>query len=289
MNRRNYIAIAGSSLTLLAGCTTGEESTDGETSTTATDSPGTESVTETPTDTPTPEPDPKATITDAGLLRERERYTDLARDIGSVGLGGEVIVGLEYELPVKDGAVSAIIQATVYDDDDTELDRSSMDSDAVVQDGSAFVSHEGWFAFDTSDWHTGRYTIELVINATEYGTTADPVTVEFDIVEPLGESDVALELVEKPNTIRVNEPFDLTYNIRNVSDRDSSLTVDAVVVDHEEVDAVELERDLSGNIPAGGREQFSEVDFSTNVTGEFTYRIPELGVGFPFTVEPPRD
>ena len=286
MNRRNYIASLGSGLTLLAGCATGDGSDEGETNSTATE---TETATETSTPTPTPEPDPKAVITDVGLIRERGRYPDLARSITSVGRGGEAIVGMEHRLPVKEGAASAIIQATIRDDDGIEIDQSSMDPDAVIQDESEFVSHKAWFAFDTSGWDTGSYTIELLVNATNYGTTADPEKVEFDIVEPLGDGDVTLELVEKPNTIRVNESFDLTYNIRNVSDRDSSLIVDTVVVDHEDVDAVELERDVSGNIPAGGREQFDETDFSINVTGDFIYRIPTLGVEFPFTVEPPQN
>lgn len=285
MRRRNYIASLGSGLTLLAGCATGEGSGEGETNSTATE---TKTATETPTPTPTPEPDPKAVITDAGLIRERDRYTDLARSITGVGLGGEAIVGMEYKLPIKDGAVSAIAQATVYDDAGTQLTQSSMDADRVVQDESEFISRQGWFAVETDDWTTGSHTIELVINATNYGTTSDPMSVEFDVVKPLGPEDVELELVEKPTTIRVNKEFDLTYNIRNVSDRDSSLVVDTVFIDHQELEGIELERDITGNIPKGGREQFDEADLSFRVAGEFTYQIPELDVEFPFTIKPPK-
>ncbi len=77
---------------------------------------------------------------------------------------------MEYNLPVKDGAVSAIAQATVYDDAGTQITQSSMEVEDD-EDDFEFESRDGGDDVDVeTDDRTNSATTNRsrVMNATDY-------------------------------------------------------------------------------------------------------------------------
>lgn len=262
MDRRAYLTALGATAAAVSGCSEGD---------------GT--ATPTRTSTTTPEPTPR--VTDAGLLLDRDEYATLDDDIESVGQGGLLVVGTEYDLPASDGSARGLVEARVFDRDGTRIETNTTEVN-VVTDGDR-VNRQAWFAFETADWDRGSYTAEVLVNSDDYGTRSS-TEVGFDVVEPLGPGEVEMEVVEQPDEIVVRERFDMTIAIRNLSDRDSSLVVDSVVTTREGGSTIELPAETRENVPADGEVLDRREDMYFNKPGEHTHRYEAVDAEFSFTV-----
>lgn len=273
MRRRAYLTAVGSGLAVLGGCSGG-------------DSEATPTATPEPTPEPTPEstPVPSPSVTEAGLLLDREEFSALDSDIESVGRGGEAIVGATFEMPAGGGSVRGLVEATVYDSENSDVASNTSDISAVVDEGQQYQRRTVWFAFDTESWAQGRYAAELNINDESYGTSADATTVEFDVVEPLGEGEVEIEQVDPADQIFVDEEYTMEFTATNVSERDSSVVVDTVTLEYEGREA-QFDYVITENIAVDGAVTVTLEDLSFNVPGRYTFRLPEQDAEFVFTVE----
>lgn len=276
MDRRTYLTGLGAAVAAVSGCSEGNST--GTTTDTAT---GTASTTE--QGTPTAEPDPTPSVTDAGLLLDRGEYATLG-DIDSVGQGGLLIVGVEYEVPASGGNAQGLVEMRVFDDD-TRLDTNTTEVN-VVADGDS-VGRRTWVAFDTADWEPGSYTAEVLVNSDSFGTTAS-TAVAFDIVEPLGPGEVEMFLADFPDDAVAREAFEWTLGFRNLADRDSSVVTDIVTVDPARADSVETETQYRENIPAG-EETTVDKTLRLSIPGTYTYRIDAIDAEVDFTLSPPEE
>ena len=273
MDRRAYLTALGVAAAALSGCSQGDRTTS------ESDTPTGSEPTE-PTPTATPEPTPQ--VADAGLLLDRGQYAALDRTIRSVGQGGDLILGVEYSMPVNGGAVRGLVETRVFDDAGERVDTNTMEVSAVADGDSA--SREAWFAFDTADWEQGSYTAEVLVNSEADGTTAS-TEVPFDVVEPLGPGEVELRLAEFPESAVADEEFTWTLGFRNLSDRDSSLVTDTLTLDPARADPVKVASETRENVPAG-EEILVEEEITLNYPGSYTYRLDEVDAEFGFTISP---
>jgi len=282
MDRRAYLTALGAAAAAVSGCSEG-------------DNTGTASQTETADGTATPseratataeQPDPTPRVTDSGLRLDTDSFTSFD-DIDSVGQGGILIVGVDYDLPVSDGSARGLVEARVHDSDGTELSTDSEEIDAVATGDSEFHSDSSWFAFDTSDQEQGSYTVELLINSEAHGTSTS-TEVPFDIVEPLGEGEAEMYIAEFPDDAVAREEFEWTVGFRNQTDRDSSVVTDIVTIDPARADSFEIETQYRENIPARG-ETTVDKTLKANIPGTYTYRIDAIDAEVSFTVSPPEE
>lgn len=283
MDRRTYLTTLGAAAVALSGCSEGDstETTSGTTAGTATP---TERPSATPEETPTETPpDPSPTVTDAGLLLERGAYATLG-DIDSVGQGGPLVVGVEYDLPASGGSARGLVETRVVDSDGARLDTNTHEVD-VVADGDS-VSRRAWFAFDTTDWDRGSYTAEVLVNADGYGTTTS-TEVSAGIVEPLEKGEVEMYIADFPDDAVAGEEFDWTVGFRNLSDRDSSVATGIVTLDPATGDSVALDIPYRENVPAGGTTAVERTDIRVNQAGSYTYRIAAIDAEVSYTIQPP--
>lgn len=267
MDRRAYLTALGATAAALSGC-----SEENRTGTTATP---TERASATPERS-----DPSPRMTDVGLMMGRGEYTTLG-DIRSVGQGGSLVIGTEYDLPASEGSASGLVETRVFDSEGTRLDTNTTEV-TVVADGDS-VSRQAWFAFGTADWTPGDYTAEVLVNSHPYGTTVSE-TVAFEIVEPLGAGEVEMYIDEFPDDAVASEEFDWTLGFRNVSDRDSSVVTDTVLLDPARGDSVLLDVPYRENVPAGGETTVPREDIKITRGGTYTYRIEELDAEVGFTL-----
>lgn len=277
MDRRAYLTALGTAAAAVSGCSEGDSTETADDTATADGTP-TEAGTATPEQS-----DPTPTVTDAGLLLDRGEYATLG-DIDSVGRGGPLVVGVEYDLPASEGSARGLVETRVLDDSGTRLDTSTAEVD-VVADGDS-VSRRAWFDFDTIDWERGSYTAELLVNSDSYGTTAT-TEVAFDVVEPLGEGEVEMYLAEFPNDPVAGENFDWTLGFRNLSDRDSSVVSGIVTLDPAYSDPVALDSPYRENVPAGEAVQVEKTDFRINRPGTYTYSIARVDAEVSFSLGVP--
>jgi hypothetical protein len=273
MDRRAYLTALGAAAAAISGCSEG-------------DGTGTENGTATTDGTPTAaatQSDPRPTVTDAGLLLDQGEYATLG-DIDSVGQGGLLVVGVEYDLPASEGSARGLVETRILDDDGNRLDTNTSEVDVVADDDS--VSRRAWFSFDTFDWEPGSYTAEVLVNADSYGTTAS-TEVAFDVVEPLGEGEAEMFLAEFPDEAVAQENFDWTLGFRNLTDRDSSIVTGIVTLDPAGADPVALDSPYRENVPAGEAIEVEKTDFRINRPGTYTYEIARLDADVTFTIGRP--
>jgi hypothetical protein len=273
MDRRAYITALGAALAAVSGCSDGDS-----TQTTGTPTGSPESTGQPSDQTPR--------VTDAGLLLDRGQYDDLQDDIEGVGQGGELIVGVEYDLPVSDGAARGLVEIRVVDDEDGEVAVRTAEIDRVVGDDSEFDSRQSYAVFDTTSWETGSYIAEVLVNDEGHGTTAS-TEVPVDVVEPLGAGEVELRLAEFPDEVLAGEPFDWTLGFRNLTDRDSSVVTDTVTIDPARKEPAELDIERRENVPVGEEILVEQEGLRFSHQGSYTYRIDELDAEFSFTIQPP--
>ncbi|MDS0281864.1 hypothetical protein [Haloarcula onubensis] len=282
MDRRAYLTALGAAAAAVSGCSEGDGTGTANQTKTA---DGTPTVTEQATPA-TEQPEPTPSVTDAGLLLDRGAFDGLG-DIDSVGQGGLLVVGVEYDLPVDDGSARGLAEAGVRDSDGTELSTDTEDVDAVVTDDSEYHSDRSWFAFDTASWDQGSYTAEVLVNAEGYGTSAS-TEVPVDIVEPLGPDEVEMYLAEFPDDAVAREEFTWTLGFRNLSDRDSSVVTDTVTFDHAGDEPITISSATRENVPAND-ETLVESDIRVPYSGAYTYRLPAVGAEVGFTVGYPEE
>lgn len=267
MDRRSYLTGLGAAVAAVSGCSGGDS-----TATTGT---------ATSTATPTPEPEPSPRMRDAGLLLDTGPFTSIDDELDSVGQGGKLVVGAEYDLPASDGSASGLVEMRIFDSENSRVDTKTTEVN-VVADGD-HVSRRVWFAFGTADWTPGEYTAEVLVNSNIYGTTVSE-TVAFEIVEPLGAGEVELYIDEFPADAVAGEEFDWTVGFRNLSDRDSSVVTDIVVLDPARGDSVRLDIPYRENIPAGGSITVRRTDINITRAGSYTYRIDALDAHVSFSI-----
>jgi len=272
MDRRAYLTALGATAAAVSGCSEGN-------STGTENDPATESTDPTPTPKPTPQ------VADAGLLVDRGEYAALDRSIEGVGQGGELIVGVEYRMPVSGGSVNGLVEVRVLDDAGERVDTSTAEVDAVSDGDSS--DREVWFAFDTADWERGSYTAAVLVNAEAYGTTT-ATEVPFEIAEPLGEGEVEMRLVEFPDDAVAGEEFTWTLGFRNLSDRDSSLVTDTVTFDPARQESMTISSETRENIPAN-EEILVENEIAVPYADSYSYRLAEVGTEVSFSISPPEE
>jgi hypothetical protein len=289
MDRRAYLTTLGASAVAVSGCS-GDSTADGTATGTDGTATPTERATATPEDpseqTPTEDPpDPTPTVTDAGLLLDRGEYASLG-DIDSVGQGGPLVVGVEYELPASDGSARGLVETRIFDGDGVRVDANTTEVD-VVADGDS-VSRRAWFAFDTADWERASYTAEVLVNADSYGTTTS-AELSVEVVEPLDDGEVEMYIAEFPDEAVASEEFDWTVGFRNLSDRDSSVVTDTVTLEPAGDDPVVFDIAYRENVPAGEATQVDVADNRFNYPGSYTYRIAPIDAEVSFTIQPPEE
>lgn len=281
MDRRAYLTALGTAAAAVSGCSGGDGTGTANQTKTADGA-----ATPTERATATAEPDPTPRVTDSGLRLDTDSFRSFD-DIDSVGQGGILVVGVEYDLPVSDGSARGLVEARVRDSDGTELSTDSEEIDAVATGDSEFHSDSSWFAFDTADQEPGSYTAELLINSEAHGTSTS-TAVPFDIVAPLGEGEVEMYLAEYPDDAVAREEFEWTLGFQNQTDRDSSVVTDIVTIDPARADSFEIETQYRENIPAG-EETTVEKTLNVNIPGTYTYRIDAIDAEVSFTVSPPEE
>jgi len=293
MDRRTYLTTLGAAAVAVSGCSGGD-------GTATTDRTGTDDGTATPTaratgtseqtpaeQTPTEEPpDPTPSVTDAGLLLGSGRHATLG-DIDSVGQGGPLVVGVEYDLPASGDSARGLVEVRVRDTDGTEQVTDSTEIDAVVAGDSEFHSDSSSFAFDTTDWEQGSYTAEVLVHSESYGTRAS-TEVSAEVVEPLGEGEVEMYLAGLPDDPVAGEEFALALGFRNLTDRDSSLVTDTVTFDPARRESVTFSSEKRKNIAANDQ-LLAKTTIGVPYPGRYTYRLREVGAEVSFAVGAPEE
>jgi len=276
MDRRTYLTALGGAAVALSGCSEGD-STESDT---ATGSPATGH-----TPTRTSEKTPRPTVRTSGLLLEPDAF-DTLDSTDSVGRGGTLVLGLDFDLPVSDGAAQGLVEARVFDSSDSRVASKTSSVDSLADDGTESARHVAWLSFDTTGWALGSYTAELLVNDRSYGTTVSTAEA-FDVVEPLGPGEVELRLAEFPADVVAGETFGWTLGFRNRTDRDSSVVTDTVTLDPARSAPVELDIAYRENVPAGEETLVEIEDNSLRYPGTYTYRIDDIDAEVSFTVSPP--
>lgn len=221
MRRRTYLGALASAVAL-AGCT--GDGGDGEATPTPTAEP-------TPTETPTPTPEPTETPTPTPTEPQIERanlvwgagsgdwLTENAID--SAGIGAAVQLGFDYVFPAERSNPEGRLKARVMDTSGStvQTEEFGFDFDAADTD---LIDEIGWAAVDMDGQPAGSYTAELTLTNRYTREASDPARIEFDLVEPLHPSDVALRDY-RPQTVGVGESFRFELDLENRSSRDSSI------------------------------------------------------------------
>jgi len=221
----------------------------------------------------------------SGLLLEPDAF-DTLDSTDSVGRGGTLVLGLDFDLPVSDGAAQGLVEARVFDSSDSRVASKTSSVDSLADDGTESARHVAWLSFDTTGWALGSYTAELLVNDRSYGTTVSTAEA-FDVVEPLGPGEVELRLAEFPADVVAGETFGWTLGFRNRTDRDSSVVTDTVTLDPARSAPVELDIAYRENVPAGEETLVEIEDNSLRYPGTYTYRIGDIDAEVSFTVSPP--
>jgi hypothetical protein len=249
----------------------------------------------TPTDTPTPTESPTPTATpapelpemiDAQLVTEWESPGDLeANAIEAVGRGDRAVLAFEFSMRPHSGEVDIRAQIIVEDESGAIVDSVTEHQSRLV-DSDGPVTLEWAYVTSSSEWSTGSYTAEVLVQDETSGETSDAVTHDFEIVEPLGIGEAEVYRAT-PDSVHEGESFDAELGLRNTSGRDSSIVSD---ISHRtgqneawqtfQSDAVVLA--IPGN---DGEVTWTSSRWSLSGTGGHQFRIDAIGDDWVLNVE----
>lgn len=174
-----------------------------------------------PTETPTPMPT-KPAIERANLVwggGSGDWLTEKA--IESAGVGAKVRCGFDYVFPAERSNPEGTVEARVTDASGSTVQTAEFSFDFDASD-TELIDETGWIAIDMDGQPAGSYTAELTLSNRYTRETSDPARIDFDLVEPLQSSEVALR-DNRPRTVGVGESFLFELDFENRSSRDSSI------------------------------------------------------------------
>ena len=286
MDRRTYIGTVASGIGLFGGCLGGGGSarTPEKTATltptgTAVSTPtqtATETATPTDTETPTetPTPTPNAPQIEAASLIWDSAGQDLVatKAIESAGRGSVVIVGIRYNIHLEPGRFDPHARAEIYDADGIRVDTADHQFDWEIAE-SRFHRGTVYFTFETRGYSTGRYEAEVTLTHEGTGNTSDPVRFDFELVEPLQQSEISL-LQSSPAAVPAEEPFDMQLTFRNSADRTSSF-VRTLSISYGEGGTQQPVGEFSLHLPANSTVTHPFEDLSLPRAGEYRFQFQD--------------
>jgi hypothetical protein len=243
--------------------------------------PDTNSPTPTPTATPVPSPEVELITPISGWTG----YGDVRQNrMESVGQGGTLLIGFRYRIKSHGGVHNALQQVRVYDDEDTRVAIDSYEDRQLI-DRDGYISWENRLSFDTTGWDQGTYTTEILIEDLENNTVSSQVEREFDIVSPLGPSEVKLTEVDAPDAVSVGQPYSFELTFENTGSRDSSLVSKLSSKYRGETDwSTSSSTAFRLPIKAGRTNNWSSDEVSYNFPREVMFRIDEISETWTQTV-----
>lgn len=264
MKRRAFLISAG--VAAAAGCSSSSDTSDSNTEET----------------TPTGTPEPELTIEATNLVSHWESYDDvLSNEMASVGQGGYANVGVRYNIPVHDGEVEETVQATIYKDGSSV--NSWKNEDQRLVNDQSYEGRELVDFFETEGWEKGTYEAEVIVRDEISGQNSEEKRFEFDVVEPLGQSEVTLESVGTPPDIETGENFSFTLDLANDSERDSSI-VTPFSARYENREWTEDDETFLLNLPAGETRSWESNEISLDTEGTYEYRLDNIEINWTITV-----
>lgn len=295
--RRRLLRTAGAAgIFGLAGCAGGdddESATTSEPTSTATptaeptpartDTP-TDTPTETAADTPTPTPQPELRTVNPITTEASERSDVTENRTSAFGKGGFVYIGAVLVVQIHDAEVDTLIEATVRDSAGEIIEEESQRVKTEEADEVGASEVGAWFRFDAREWEKGTYTAEVRARDVIVGTETGTVETEFEITDPLDESEV--RLVSTPDSVRIGEDvFGGEVVIENVSERDGSVVTSVSSSgDGGDTFVVSLER-ATHNFTANSKGA-PDFDLTAENSGEFVIRLDDYDLEFELTIEP---
>lgn len=273
MRRREYVAVCGGAFGGLAGCLS-----DGGSESTPTTTPV---DTSTPTETPEPKP-PEIKV--VNLVTSWETFGDVVDNrVEASTPGAPITIGYRFDLESHDGEAHSLEQVEIRDENG---DRVAIDQrdDRQLTDDSGYSTWEGGMTFDTSGWERGEYTAEVKIRDEVAGKTSESSSTEFELTEPLSESEVSFVDVECPARVDTGEPFTYEFSIRNTGNRDGAFRTNISIKDRYS-DWYSNDEFWYLTIASGdvGSAESGEITFDE--AGEYTYRIDAIGETWTIRVE----
>lgn len=281
MNRRAFVALAGS--VTLAGCSGTSSSTPTERSstteaTTRQTSPETERTTteteSTTTETTTSAPSP--TIESADLLTHWNEFGDVEKNaVNAVGLGSTAVIGWHYSLPIHDGKSEETVQVTIYDEEGPSV-TSRQKSDTHITNQTGSDEWERWFGFETADWEKGEYFAEILVRDDVSGKNSGVTEVNFTVNEPLGKGEASIESTQYPDSVTVGEEVTFELTFANTSNRDGSIvsSLSARYNDGSWQSVSDSKFEL--NVGANSTRTWNGNAVSFDSAGTYTYRLDDV-------------
>lgn len=303
MLRREYLRGTGvAAMAVVAGCTGGSDDGGAGSPTpteSATPSPSpTASPTPSPTPTPTPSPTPEPTPTPTPEARKPEievlslvtRWQDFGdaveNQLDAAAVDSAITIATRYDLLIRDNTFDVLQQYRVRDPSGSRIALEKFE-DSQLTDSNGLQTWEGAYVFDTSDWPgTGTYEVELIIRDNALGKTSEPATSTFQLSAPISPSDVSVTSVDHPDTVGVDEEFNIRVFAQNQSSRDGTF-LSTMSYTREDTSEWFTYEDFTLQVPfAAGEEGYGDGSgFFFTEPGTYTQRIDELDYEWTVTVE----
>jgi hypothetical protein len=190
MDRRAFLAAAGTCLSGLAGC--GSTGSSSSTATPTRTPASTPTRTATATVTPSPTPEPTVTpperqytpqLLDVALVSTWSTAGDLAANrIERVRRGQPAVVAFRYRMRIPQGTINLKEGVDVLDGDDVVV-RRSRDMDRYV-DSAGLHTWEDAMTFDTAEWPVGELTATVAIGELQLHRVSESVSTTFEVTAP---------------------------------------------------------------------------------------------------------
>jgi len=162
---------------------------------------------------------------DAQLVTGWQSAGDLEDNaIGAVGRGDQAVLAFKFRMQPHSGEVNIRAQIIVEDGNGAMVD-SVTERQSRLVDSDGPVTLEWAYVTPSSEWSTGSYTAEVLVQDETTDETSNAVVHEFEIVEPLGSGEAEVYRAT-PDSVYEGETFDVELGLRNTSGRDSSIVSD---------------------------------------------------------------
>ena len=201
----------------------------------------------------------------------------------AVGVGGVAVIGLNYTLPVHEGQSKEFVQTTIYHDGSSVTTRTATDTN-LSEDNVEENEWERWFGFETGSWEKGTYTAEIIVRDEISGKNSSSFTFDFEVVEPLGESEAEIAEISQPAEVTVGDSITYEIEFENTSDRDSSI-VSTISGRYEDSEWVQTsDEKFRFNLASGESRTLTSGEVSFDQEGTYQYRYDSIEAVVTITV-----
>lgn len=283
MDRRKYLTIMVSlGASTIAGCS---ESSSGD-SNDAQESDSTQNTDNQSDDTDAGDDDqddesddteiPSPQIEGVSLVSSWNDFGDLDdNSIDATTAGCPLITAYQYGIQSHNGEVELTAQLRIFDSNGSRV-AQEQSTDSQLTDSEGYRTWEGSTWTESEGWDRDRYTAEVIIRDEIAELSSDPVEAEFELTEPLRESEVSLVEVDAPSQISLNDPYQYEWVFRNIGNRDGGFRT-RVSVSYEGSDWVQSDDIFYLSIPEGDTESLVSSEITFDQAGEYVYRIDAIG------------